>query len=198
MIYKIISAAILITIFFTQAVQAETQDIQNEILIAAGTLRAEVNYPSAVTIGPVEAGIGYGRIFNDWLELTSMTLFRSYSGTISAPGGTVLNFTLGPTFNFPINEMGVASAFFITLGAGFHYAYLDSFTVAGTAVSLASQSTFSFSYDALIGKRFSVLPNVSWTPMFSISGFTGTDIMSSGLIAGPIYRLIPLQISLLF
>ena len=177
---------------------AELSPPLNEVDESLAVYRIQSGYNSGFALGTQGSGVAYGRMLNSWLELSSRFAFAIYNNTDQYPGSLRIDLTVGPTFNFPINDAGAVEAIFLTLGAGLNYSRLNSISIPGTDYATNAQAATSFAYDLELGKRFLVVANFSWKPSISVSGFIGNDLFNGGLVSYPNYRIIPLRFAYLF
>jgi hypothetical protein len=169
----------------------------NEVDTTLGLYRARSGYHAGFFLGLGGLGVGYGRRLNDWLEAFTRFQVEVYSDNGQNPGGAVISAWFGPAINFP-SSSGWQNSFFFAGGVGFNYSRIDAFTFPNTLFSTGAVSAWSVSYGVEAGKRFSLLPNVSWKPTISVSGFTGPDIFNNGFASHPTFAVIPLEFTALF
>lgn len=180
------------------AAPQEEASIKNELIANIFAYKIQNEYPTKLLLGTTRLGIGYGWFLNDLIEFSGRMTLEIDSNTDQNPGKTQADLTVGPTFNFAVNKNGVADAFFVMLGLGFNYSYINAYTVTGTNYSTGSSSSNNLAYHFEFGKRFKLLTNVSWVPTLLIYGFSGADIFNNNLPAYPAYTFIPVRISILF
>lgn len=172
--------------------------LDNEVSLALAQYAAQTGEHPEFTLGTASNGISYGRVLTSFLEINLKVVFDTYASTVQAPGGTKFTVTLGPIFNFPVDDQGIANAFFVSLGAGIGYQRVNSFSFPGTLFETPAVVETDFAYDFEVGKRFSLLPNVSYSPTLFVMGSSGTDIYNDYLVHHPGYGALPVRVSILF
>jgi hypothetical protein len=170
----------------------------NEFDLPVAGLQSEANHPTQFSYGKGALGLSYGHMLTRWLAIQANSSFVTQSSTNTEPAGTEFDLTVGPSFKFAVDNTGIRNAFFLTFGAGVHYAYINSFSPAGYAITEPSQSTSSLAYYVEFGKSFALLRNVSYSPAVSVSGFSGHDIFDSDIAANPVFQITPIRVSIIF
>jgi hypothetical protein len=169
-----------------------------EVIAGVGAYQTQSGSASSFAIPGTEPSLGIGMTVYQLLELGLRIGFDTYSSTTELPGGTQVFATVGPTVNIAVNEKGLADAFFLAVGAGLNYNHLSSYQPNGTQYYSNPESTLALAYSIEVGKRFALLPNVSWMPSFTVTGYRGSNVFDNSVDELPTYSVIPLRFSVHF
>jgi hypothetical protein len=170
---------------------------ENEVMFAVAAYRAHAGYNPGFWLGTRGRGLGYGRKLAPWVQASLRLGSEVYGSTDSRPGTTTFAVTVGPTFNLATDDRGLANAYYVALQGGVDYSRRSRLTIPGTLYSVEAVSSRAFAYNVELGKRFALLPNVSWRVHIALSGHFGQDIFN-GKSSTPSVDIVPLALSILF
>lgn len=194
-----LSFHLLVILTALTATLAGADGASNELSVALGFVRIQGGYNTIGALGLGYHGVDYSHTLTDWLALSGRARVSVSANTDQTQGNTIVELTVGPTFNFPVSPAhGLADAFFVSLEAGVNYTQVNGITVPGTLYATGPLFQTNPAFSIEVGKRFQVLPNVSLMPSLLVTVMDGPDVISGAANSNAALSIEPLAVSVTF